>query len=200
MPALDGLLGNFIGGRDHAHIHFEFRLAAQAAHLRILQNAQQLGLRRHRHFADFIEQQRAVLRHFEAAGAALRRAREGAFFVAEQLAFNQRFRQRRAVDGDERALTARAKRMYRPRHHLLSSAALAGDQYASFARSGLLQQGKNFLHPGRCAYHLAQCALVTSCRSRLRFSARKPAWLPARRSRTSSDARLNRLFKKPVGA
>ena len=100
-----------------------------------------------------------MLRHFETAGAAFRRARERALFVAEKLAFDQRFRQRGAVDGDKRPLPPRAERMYRARHHFLSGAALAGDQHASFARSGLLQQGENLLHPGRRAHHFAHAPL-----------------------------------------
>ncbi len=70
MAAPDRLVRHFVGGRDHAHIHFEFGFAAEPPHLGIFQDAQQFGLGQHRHFADFIQQQRAVLRHFEAARAA----------------------------------------------------------------------------------------------------------------------------------
>ena len=48
-------------------------LAAQPPHLGILQDAQQLGLRLHGHFADFVEQQRAVLGQFEAARRGVRK-------------------------------------------------------------------------------------------------------------------------------
>ena len=71
MAAAHRFLGHLIGGRHHPHVHFEFGLAAQPPHLGIFQNAQQLGLRLQGHFADFVQQQRAVLGHFEAAGAAL---------------------------------------------------------------------------------------------------------------------------------
>ena len=160
VAAAHRLLGHFVGGGHQPHVHFEFGLAAQAAHFGILQDAQQFGLRRHRHLADFVQQQGAVLGHFEAAGAALGGAGEGALFVAEQFAFDQRFGQRGAVDGDERPLPARAERVQRARHHFLAGAALAGDQHAGLARSGLLQQGENFLHLGRRAHHFAQRALV----------------------------------------
>ena len=100
---------HFVGGRDHAHIHCDLGLSAQPPHAGILQHAQQLGLRAHRHLADFIQQQRAVLRQLETARAPLHRAGERAFFVAEQFALHQRFGQRRAVDGDERTVAPRAK-------------------------------------------------------------------------------------------
>src|SRR5262249_5765836 len=72
----DGLLGNFIGGCEHAYINFEFLLAAEAPHLGILQDPKQLRLSCHRHLADFIQQQRAVLSDFETPCAAFGRSSE----------------------------------------------------------------------------------------------------------------------------
>ena len=60
--------------------------------------------------------------------ASLARSREGAFFVAEQLAFQQRFREGGAVDRDERIPTALARIMDRLREQLLAGAAFTGDE------------------------------------------------------------------------
>ena len=65
------LFRNFVGGRQHPHVHRRFYLAAQAAQLAVFQHAQQLGLGGGGHLADFIQQQRAFFRQFKAAGAAL---------------------------------------------------------------------------------------------------------------------------------
>ncbi len=46
-------------------------------------------MRVERHVADFIEQERAVLGEFEAAGAAFDGTGEGAFFVAEEFTFDE---------------------------------------------------------------------------------------------------------------
>ena len=71
------------------------------------------------------------------------------FLMAEQLALDQRFRQRRAVDGEERPLPPRAERVQRARHQLFSGAAFARDQHAGVGRSGLLQQHEDLLHARR---------------------------------------------------
>ena len=68
--------------------------------------------------------------------------------------------QRRAVDGHEGPLAPRAQGVHRARHQFLAGAALAGDQHASLARSGLLQEGKNFLHLGRSTHQFAERALI----------------------------------------
>jgi hypothetical protein len=57
--------------------------------------------------ADLVEEQGAAIRGFEPAVAGCGRAREGALLVAEQLALEDRFGDRGAVDRDERALRTR---------------------------------------------------------------------------------------------
>ena len=78
MPVGDGLLGILVRGRQHAHVHRRFHLAAEPPDFVILENAQQLRLRRRGHFADFVQQQRAAVGQLEAAEAALRGARKRA--------------------------------------------------------------------------------------------------------------------------
>ena len=94
----------------------------------LLQRAQQLGLQAHVHFGDFVEQQRAAVGLLELADAARHRAGEGALLVAEQLRFQQRLGNGRAVDGDERLARARRALVDVAGDHLLAGAALAGDQ------------------------------------------------------------------------
>src|SRR5262249_41550479 len=127
---------------------------------RIFDNAQQLRLRRQRHFADLIEQQRAVLRNLEASRPAFARASERSLLMPEKLAFDQRLWQRGAVDRDKRAIVPRAQTMNRARDHLFAGAALAGDKDAGFARRGLPQQREDLLHARRASDHLAENTLV----------------------------------------
>ena len=75
-----------------------------------LQHAQQLGLQVERQIADLVEEQRAAVRELEASLPRGDRAGERAAGMAEQLAFDQGRRQRRAVDDDERVRAARAAR------------------------------------------------------------------------------------------
>ena len=65
-----------------------------------LHDPQQLGLQRHRQFADFIEKQRSAVRGCERAVTRCHRAREVAAFVPEELAAGQFRDDRRAIDYD----------------------------------------------------------------------------------------------------
>src|ERR1700726_617181 len=101
-----------------------------------------------------------MLRNFETTGAPFRSAGERSLFVSEKFAFNQSFGQRRAVDSHERALAARAERVDGARDHFLARAALSGNQDTRLARSRLLQQRKNLLHPRGRSYHFAKRTLI----------------------------------------
>jgi DNA segregation ATPase FtsK/SpoIIIE-like protein len=67
----------------------------------LLQNSQQLGLKRGAAFTDLIEEQGAAVRQLKAAFPLAHRAGKRAFLMAEQLALQQGVRQRRAVKFDE---------------------------------------------------------------------------------------------------
>ena len=74
---------------------------AEAAELHLLQDAQQLDLGEEAEVADFVEEERAVGGLLEVAFASADGAGEGAFLVAEELGFNEGFRNGAAGDGDE---------------------------------------------------------------------------------------------------
>ncbi len=151
-----GMFRILVRGRQHPHIHGRFRFAPQTPHFAIFQYAQQLGLRRRGHFADFIEQQRPAVGQLEAPDAALRRAGKRAALVSENFAFHQRFGNRRAIDGDERSRRARRKLMNRARDNLFPRSRLAGDQHRCRARRGHFHDTHHFLHRFRAAHQIAQ--------------------------------------------
>src|SRR5271156_4713920 len=107
MAIGDGRFRIFIRGGKNADIHGSFDLASEPPNFTVFENAQKLGLRLSGHFADLVEEERAAVREFEAADAALSGAGEGALFVAEYFAFHQRFWNCGAIDGDERAVGSR---------------------------------------------------------------------------------------------
>ncbi len=102
VAPLDGFLQVAVGGGDDAHPHFQGLGAADPFKLTFLQHAQQLGLERGRDFADFVEEDRALVGEFKAPLALVQRAGERAFLVAEQLGFQQVVGQGGAVEFDER--------------------------------------------------------------------------------------------------
>ena len=59
----------------------------------LFQHPQQLGLQHQRDFADFVQEQRAFVGQLEDAAFLRAGVGEGALFVAEQLAFEQRLRE-----------------------------------------------------------------------------------------------------------
>ena len=70
------------------------------------EDAQKRCLRGERQVADFVEQQRPLLAAAHQAGPILRRTREGAFAIPEQLGLDEGRWQRAAIDGEEGARAA----------------------------------------------------------------------------------------------
>jgi hypothetical protein len=114
--------------RDDADVDGPVLHAANRPDLAALQDAQQLCLRTLGKIADLVEQERASLCEHEQAGMIGQRTGEGPAAVAEQLAFDEVLRKRRAVDGDQRPRATGAVRVDRPCEHLLAGAGLAEDQ------------------------------------------------------------------------
>jgi hypothetical protein len=112
---------------EHAHVHRRFHLAAEAAYLVVLEHAQQLRLRRSRHLANFIEQQRAAIGKFEAAEAAFRGAREGPALVPKNFTFHQGLWNGRTIDGDEGPLRARGEPVNGSRQDFLARTGFSRD-------------------------------------------------------------------------
>ena len=123
-----------IGGGEDADIDPPRRGRADGSDLAILQDAQELGLERGRHVADFVQEERAAVSLLEVAFAIRHRAGERPFEVPEEGGLDELRRDRDAVDRDERLLRARAAVVDRARDQLFASAAFAGDEHAGFAK------------------------------------------------------------------
>ncbi len=104
-----------VGGEDKARAQRGELAGAEAAELHLLQNAEQLDLGEEAEVADFVEEKRAAAGLLEVAFAGADGAGEGAFLVAEELGFDQGFRDGAAGDGDERRFWARLPRLWMAR-------------------------------------------------------------------------------------
>ena len=89
----DGGFQIVMRGGQHAHIHGNGFAAAEPLQAIFLQHAEQLHLRARRHVADFIQKNGAVIGLLKPADALAGGAGEGAALMAEQFAFQQRFRE-----------------------------------------------------------------------------------------------------------
>src|SRR6185369_5726591 len=114
----------------------------------VLQHVEELGLQGERQLADLIEVDRALVRIFELSGLAAMGAGEGALLVTEELGFEELLRDRRAVDLDERPLTASRRRMDRSGDEVLADPALATDQHRGVGVGDALDDGADGAHPG----------------------------------------------------
>src|SRR5262249_6711699 len=86
-----------VGGGDQTGIGPQGSRASQPLELALLEHAQEFGLEFERDLADFIEKYRTPMRQLEAPDALRDGARERAFLVAEEFAFQQPSRNRGAV-------------------------------------------------------------------------------------------------------
>ncbi len=86
------------------------------------------------------------LRHLDLADRLLRGPGVCPFFVAEQFAFEKRFRYCGAVDGDEALALARRQIVQRAREEFLARAGFAQDQHARRRRRDLFDRAADPLH------------------------------------------------------
>jgi len=87
---------------DDAHIDFDGFISSDAFEFPLLENAEELGLEGKGDLTDLVEENGAAIGQFESAIPLVGRAGEGAFFVAEEFAFDERLGDGGAVDLDER--------------------------------------------------------------------------------------------------
>src|SRR5713101_6740049 len=126
-----------VGGDDEAKVGLERRGAADALELALLEDTEKFGLDGGRELADLVEKERAPGSELEAARLLPVRSGEGTPFVAEEFRLDERFWQRRAVDGDAGSVGATAGIVDRLGHQFLARAALAGQEHGGLLRSHL---------------------------------------------------------------
>ena len=91
-----------VGRRDDAHVDRDRLGRADPRDFAIFRRPEQAILRRHRQRAELVEKQGAAVGFLEPAVASLRGAGEASRLMAEQLCFDQVFRQGGAVHDDQR--------------------------------------------------------------------------------------------------
>src|SRR5688572_20348511 len=200
LPALDRLDRHDVGGGDDPHVDRLLGAPAEAPERPLLEYAQQLHLGRRRHLGDLVEEQRAVIRQLEAPFAAVGRAGERALLVPEDLALEQRLRNRRAVDRHERLLGARAQLVDRLGDELLAGARLAPDQHRRRRRGGLLDDLVDLAHARTAADHVAEAAVLAQLPAQDLYLAPRVLPLDDLVEQDLQPLRLDRLGQVVVGA
>ena len=117
-----------MGRRQDPNVDPAGGVRADRPDLPLLDRSQQTGLQVPAHVADLVEQQRSAVGLDEQAAPGSNRPGEGAPDVSEQLALEQGFRDRSAIDRDERPVAPRAGLVDGARQQFLAAAALAQQQ------------------------------------------------------------------------
>src|SRR4029450_13510855 len=123
-----------IGGCDDANIHRLLGSTTQASELALLQNTQKFHLGLRRHLADLIEKQSSPIRELKASLTPIGGTGKRPFLVAENLALEQRLRNRRVVDRHEWKGCPRAELVDGLSNELRARSGVGGDEDARAGR------------------------------------------------------------------
>jgi hypothetical protein len=114
---------------DDAHVDTPDPLASERADLSGLEDAEKPRLEVERQLTHLVEEERSAVRLLEEAAVLVRGASEGTTRVAEQLARDERRRDRSRVHGHEGPATSCALGVERTSHELLPRAGLSRDEH-----------------------------------------------------------------------
>src|SRR5207237_3872648 len=151
LAVADSIRRIHVRRRDDADIDRLLLAAAEPPERPLLQHPQQLHLRRGLHLRNLVEKQRAAVRELEDAGAPIVRAGERALLVPEDLALEQRLRNRGAIDRDERKRRSLAQLVNRLRDELLAGSRFAPDQHRCVGRRRLFDDAIDASNAGAVA-------------------------------------------------
>ena len=180
-----------VGRGEDAHVDLALLVRADRADDAALEHVQELRLERGRHLAHLVEEQRAAVGLGEEAARALVAPGERALHVAEELALQERLGERRAVDGDERAAGARARRVDGARERALARAGLADDEHRRLGVRHARGDVEDLAHRRALRDQAAEAdARRAASARRLRASPRTRASSSARPRKSASSSSL----------
>ena len=134
-----------VGCRNHAHVYLNRLRRAQGLEGPLLEDAQQLHLKRHCKITYFIEENGAAVRQVKPAGLIGSRVGERTLSVAEQFGFEESFWEGSAIDFHIGLIFAGAEVVDRPGEEFLSRAARTLDQHRAGAFGHVGKYREDFL-------------------------------------------------------
>ena len=144
----DPLFQIAVGRRDDPDVDAHGLRASEPLDLAFLEHAQQLDLHVEGQVADLVEKDRRVIGQFEPADLPRQRAGKGALLPAEQLALDERARNRRAVDAHHDATAPRTLLVNLGRDEFLSGTRFAEQQHRRIGRGHLSRLFEDALDGG----------------------------------------------------
>ncbi len=147
-----------IGGGHHAYIYLYILIAAHAGNFSFLKGTQHFGLCVEAHIANFVEEKRTAVGQFKFADALFYGRGERAFFVTEQLAFDQFRWYGSAVYFNQLSTIAVAFFMQPAGHQFFARTVFAGYEYAGLGRRHFFDGVFYFFNGGRFTDHVLHLA------------------------------------------
>ena len=123
-----------IGSCNEPDIDSKFLIPTHSAKGPVLQKTQELGLEGAAHIADLVQEDRSPIRFLHPTQLESNGTGESAFFMSEQLAFEQGLRDGGTIDPDVRLVTTHAEAVDRPGDQFLSGTALTEDEDGGIGR------------------------------------------------------------------
>ena len=135
-----------MSGCDHPHIRLEARVRPQALKLLLLKDPEKFYLGARGEVADLVEEDAPAVCLFKPAHPSLGCSGECAFLVAEELTFEEGFRDGGTVDLDQGLSGAGARIMDRMGNQFLPCAALSTDKDSGLTRCHAADEAHHLLH------------------------------------------------------
>ncbi len=140
-------------GSDEAHVDLDRARAPEPLEAAVLHHAQELGLQGRGEVLDLVEDDGAARRELDLPRLGLLGVREGARLVAEQLRFQEVGGDGRAVDLDEREVTARATLVEEVGDEVLARPALSLDEHGGLRLRQAERELQHVAHGGGDGHH-----------------------------------------------
>ena len=148
------------GRRNDADVNLHRTVSTDAFEFPLLQDAQQLHLKRYRHVSDFVQEYRAAVRLLEAANARLDRTGEGAFDVAKQLRLQEVLRYRTAIDADHLLVFALAVEVNRFSNEFFSGSRFALNENGAVEACDRIDEFEDAMHRAARADNVVEPVLL----------------------------------------
>jgi len=146
-PLADHCFQIAVCGTDDADIDLGDLWVSDAADLASFEDAEQFRLHGEGKFADFIEEDRSVVGHFEQSHPRRIGTGKGPAAMPEEFAFDEIFGERAAVHGEKRLVGAKALLVHGAGHEFLPATCFAANQHGAFGGRDFRDQLTDMFDP-----------------------------------------------------
>src|SRR5258707_6796670 len=142
----DLMLQSLVRRGNNSDVRFDRGVSADPRKFSLLEDSQYFALDCQWHISNFIQEKRTPVTLFESADSLGRSSSERTLFMTEQLAFQQIFRNRRAINRYKGLVAAIAVVVNRSRNQFLAGSALSGNHHGRVTVGNTPDHFEHLLH------------------------------------------------------